>query len=220
MKKVVLLIFWFLLFFSCVKIYKKDFTLKKGYVEKGIASYYGKEFEGKKTASGELFDPNKLTAAHRYLPFDTVIKVTNLENGKVSVLRVNDRGPFVKGRILDCSEKGAKELGFYLQGTARVKIEVIKEGKEKISPTTEIVVSKNKNVLDGSFTIQVGAFLEIENAKRLCEIMDKKYGDSYIVKYKDFYRVRVGHYKSINEAEFLLKLIEESGIEGFITRND
>ncbi len=95
------------------------------FVQVGYASYYGREFKGRKTASGEVFDPSKLTAAHPTLPFNTYVKVTNLENNKSVILRINDRGPFKKGRIIDVSEKAAELLDFKRKGIALVKVEVI-----------------------------------------------------------------------------------------------
>ena len=97
--------------------------------EIGIASYYGKEFHGKKTASGEIFDMHKFSAAHKDYPLGTIIRVTNLNNGKSLVLKINDRGPFVKGRIIDLSYAAANELDFVLEGTTTVKIEVLKWGQ-------------------------------------------------------------------------------------------
>ena len=94
-------------------------------VEEGIASYYAHEFDGRRTASGEIFDMNKLTAAHPTLPFDTVVRVTNLENGNIVTLRINDRGPFKKGRIIDVSYEAAKRLDFVRQGLATVRVEAI-----------------------------------------------------------------------------------------------
>ena len=93
--------------------------------EIGIASYYGKEFHGKKTASGEIFDMYKFSAAHQDYPLGTIVRVTNLSNGKSLVLKINDRGPFLKGRIIDLSYAAAEELDFVLEGTTTVKIEVL-----------------------------------------------------------------------------------------------
>jgi rare lipoprotein A len=99
------------------------------YREEGIASWYGYETSSKKggsmTANGEVFDPEGLNAAHKYLPLPCYVKVTNLENRKSIIIRVNDRGPFVKGRIIDLSAYGAKKLGYYEKGTARVLVEAI-----------------------------------------------------------------------------------------------
>jgi rare lipoprotein A len=101
-----------------------------GYQEAGIASFYGGEtrgvdFHGRLTANGEIYDMNALTAAHPTLPLPTLVNVTNLENGRSIVLRVNDRGPFVHGRIIDVSRRAARELGFERQGTASVRVEVL-----------------------------------------------------------------------------------------------
>lgn len=96
----------------------------------GTSSYYGKDFHGKLTANGEIFDMYGLTAAHKTLPLNTIIRVTNLGNEKSLILRVNDRGPYIEGRILDCSYGAAKKLGFITQGTAQVRIEVIEFGDD------------------------------------------------------------------------------------------
>lgn len=92
-------------------------------IAEGTASYYGRGFAGRPTANGEIFDPNALTAAHRTLPFGTKILVTNKRNGKQVVVRVNDRGPFIKDRIVDLSEAAAREIGMIRSGTARVRLE-------------------------------------------------------------------------------------------------
>lgn len=101
------------------------------YSEVGIASWYGKDFHNKRTANGEKYDMNTLTAAHRTLPLPSIVKVTNLENGRSLVLRVNDRGPYAKNRIIDISKRGAQLLGYQMQGTAKVRVELLeKESKD------------------------------------------------------------------------------------------
>jgi rare lipoprotein A len=94
----------------------------------GTASWYGGEFHGRRTASGERFDQNAMTAAHRSLPFGTQVRVVNLENGRAAVLRINDRGPFVRGRIIDVSRRAAERLGFRSKGLARVEVQVVQWG--------------------------------------------------------------------------------------------
>jgi rare lipoprotein A len=94
-----------------------------GHLETGEASYYGREFMGSRTASGEKFDPNGLTAAHRTIAFGTRVRVTNLSNGKDVVVRVNDRGPWKKSRIIDISYAAAKQIGMHRSGTARVRLD-------------------------------------------------------------------------------------------------
>jgi len=124
--------------------------------ESGIASWYGPNFHGKPTANGEVFDQNELTAAHRTLQLPSLIRVTNLENGRSLVLRVNDRGPFSRGRVLDVSKRGAELLGFKNQGTARVKIQVLSQESRAIAEaarrgedTSGIEVAMNERVMSG-----------------------------------------------------------------------
>ena len=94
----------------------------------GISSYYADDFHCKLTANGEVYDMYGLTAAHKTLPINTIVRVTNLDNEKSLILRINDRGPYIKGRILDCSYGAAKKLGFLTNGTTKVRIEVIEWG--------------------------------------------------------------------------------------------
>jgi rare lipoprotein A (peptidoglycan hydrolase) len=98
--------------------------------EEGMASYYADEFNGRKTSNGEIFDMNKLTAAHKSLPFNSVVKVTNLDNQLSVIVRVNDRGPFVEGRIIDLSLAAARSINMVGSGTAKVSVEVIEFGPE------------------------------------------------------------------------------------------
>ena len=107
---------------------KKEKIDKSKKVYTGISSYYGSKFHGKLTANGEVFDMYGLTAAHKEIPFNTVARVTNLDNDKSLILRINDRGPYIDGRILDCSYGADKKLDFLNQGTTKVKIEVIEWG--------------------------------------------------------------------------------------------
>ncbi len=108
---------------------KVDYT----YVETGIASWYGPNFHGKRTANGEEFDQNLVTAAHRTLPLPSVVRVTNLENGRSIKVRVNDRGPFAHGRIIDVSRQAAQLLGFYRKGTAKVRVEVMAQESRQLA---------------------------------------------------------------------------------------
>lgn len=104
---------------------KNPTTADTSYFQTGIASWYGAEYQGSPTASGERFDRNAMTAAHKELPFDTWVQVYNLENGRKVRVRINDRGPFVEGRIIDLSEKAADELGMKIAGLAQVGIEIV-----------------------------------------------------------------------------------------------
>jgi rare lipoprotein A len=102
--------------------------VKKGWTQKGEASWYGKPYHGRTTASGERYDMHEMTAAHQTLPFHTVVRVKNLDNGREVKVRITDRGPFVKGRILDLSYKAARKLGMVEKGVVPVKITVLEVG--------------------------------------------------------------------------------------------
>jgi len=119
-------------------------------VQEGIASWYGGKFHGRTTANGEIFDTNKFTAAHKTLPFGTMIRVTNLENGSTTTVRINDRGPFIPGRIIDLSRAAAMEIGMTGSGIARVRIEEL-----------------DSNLPEQYYLIQFGAFSSQANAEKL-----------------------------------------------------
>ena len=110
---------------------KTKSNIKHRKMMKGVSSFYADDFHGKLTANGEIYDMYGLTAAHKTLPLNTIVRVTNLVNNKSLILRINDRGPYVKGRILDCSYGAAKKLDFINQGTTDVKVEVIEWGDNK-----------------------------------------------------------------------------------------
>ena len=123
-----------------------------GYAETGVASWYGPKFHGKRTANGEIFDMNDLTAAHGTLPLPSLVQVTNLENGRALKLRVNDRGPFAHGRIIDVSRRGAQLLGFARNGTARVRVEILASGSRLLARNLNSV-----QIAATKFPVQVGA---------------------------------------------------------------
>lgn len=191
---------------SCtLPVYKAPYAA--GYVERGIASWYGGEFHGRPTSSGEIYDMYSNTAAHKLIPLGTIAKVTNLENGQSVVVKINDRGPFVEGRIIDLSYSAASEIGMVNRGLANVEIEILKWGE---------VIS--------DFTVQVGSFLIEENAINLRRRLGYKYSDVYIVPYitndRTFYRVRIGIRKEMREAEQLANQLSADGFTTFITRKD
>lgn len=126
----------------------------------GLASWYGGKFHGQPTASGEIYDAGKLTAAHKSLPFGTLVRVVNLENGNSIVVRINDRGPFVAGRIIDLSQAAAATLGITGKGVAPVRLELVEGGNP---PQGSM---EDKAPADGGILIQVGAFRERPNAER------------------------------------------------------
>jgi rare lipoprotein A len=181
----------------------------------GVASWYGPDFQGKPTSSGEIYDMNALTCAHREYPFGTKLKVTNVSNNKSVNCTVNDRGPFISGRELDLSYAAAKEIGLIGQGTAEVRIEYI--GRDT-SYMKEVKYLSDK----GPFTIQVGSFKELPNASRLKMSLDLKYSMIYLTEAKirgsRFYRVRIGKFSIKEEAYKIARILADEGYSVFIVR--
>ncbi|MGB6900991.1 MAG: septal ring lytic transglycosylase RlpA family protein [Candidatus Acidiferrum sp.] len=182
----------------------------EGYVEEGNASWYGVPFNGRRASNGEIYDMNKLTAAHRTLPFDTMVRVTNLNNGKSTTVRITDRGPFVENRIIDLSQAAAREIESIGPGVVPVRVEVISPG---IDPTA------------GFFTVQVGAFRDPANAQRLRDRLNVSYSPIFIQQYDSpdgtYYRVRVGKVSGEDAArQFGEKLRDREGITPIVVRLD
>ena len=138
------------------------------YIEEGIASWYGPKFDGKLTANGEIFDQYAVTAAHKTLPIPSLVKVTNLENNKNIVLRINDRGPFVGDRIIDLSYKSAQLLGIIKKGTGKVRVEIIDYGEHLLINDSKKIIKNNINT-DKEIFLQVGVFKKANNADRLSD---------------------------------------------------
>lgn len=144
----------------------------------GMASWYGKDFHGKQTSNGEIYNMYALTAAHKTLPMNTMVKVKNLLNNKTLVVRINDRGPFVKGRIIDLSSKAASMLGAKNRGTVPVRIEVIGFGGLVNKSGTILQTKKQQSVQSvsfGNFLVQIGAFRKVAGAKTYSKRLYKKY---------------------------------------------
>lgn len=163
------------------KIYR-PMTKADGYSESGLASWYGADFHGKKTSSGEDYDMYGRTCAHKTLPLGTRVRIRNLENNRTCEARVNDRGPFVEGRIVDLSFTVAKELGIVDKGTAMVRVE----------PLDGVTLE------DGLFTWQIGSFVERKNADRLAASARERVKDVRVVEAyvggRTVFRVQVGKY--------------------------
>lgn len=164
-----------------------------GYDATGVASWYGKDFHGKKTANGEHYDMHALSAAHPTLPLPTMVRVSNLENGRSVVVRVNDRGPFVKNRLIDLSYSAAKALGFTTKGTSKVRVQALnsKVKKQPISQLSSTATSDQTGVY-----VQVGAFSSHDNAKKLRLQLQKNFSRVAIKAphqgTQKWYRVRIG----------------------------
>jgi rare lipoprotein A len=143
---------------------------KLGQTETGEASWYGHPYHGRRAANGEIYDMEKLTAAHRTLPFDTWLRVVNLDNSKTVEVRITDRGPFIEGRVIDLSHAAARAIDMIGPGVARVRLEVIRT-PEYVPPAL--------------FAVQVGAFRDRANAERLRAQMQSRYGAARLVQRAD-----------------------------------
>ncbi len=181
--------------------------VRKGDTFDGRASWYGPDFHGKLTSNGERYNMHAATAAHKTLPMNTIVQVTNKRNGKRTIVRINDRGPFVASRIIDLSKKAAKELDMISAGTADVHLEILGfagKGVKRI-PTVSALRSGPSEQIVSAFYIQIGAFRRFEGAAITQEKYDGKDGYETIIKDSEYnnerlFRVWIGKFKSEAEA--------------------
>lgn len=210
---------------------------EENYREVGIASWYGPDFHQGVTANGEKYDMYDMTAAHRTLPLPCIARVTNLENGKTVIVRVNDRGPFVNNRIIDVSKTAAEVLGFIDQGTAKVRVEVLADESadlkkqilesggrivggppiSEIQTTQKTAVPADKSIFGVSekgFFVQVGAFAKFENAEGL-KTQLAAFGDVKITEKQTngtvLFRVRLGSFNNPDEAVDVMDKLKQAG---------
>ncbi|MBE6450886.1 MAG: septal ring lytic transglycosylase RlpA family protein [Alphaproteobacteria bacterium] len=203
---------------------KEDYT----YSEVGMASWYGKDFHAKKTANGEIYDMNTLTAAHRTLPLPSIVRVTNLENGRSLVLRVNDRGPYAKDRIIDISKRGAQLLGYQTKGITKVRVDILAEESkalkaallgQKVPDIEPVPVMKTstseENSTNTTYYVQAGSFSQKHLATNLYDRLSK-FGQGEVnpvdVNGSTFYRVKIGPFSYQEEADVMLGKIRDYGI--------
>ena len=174
-------------------------------IQYGIASWYGPDFHGKPTSSGEIYDMYQLTCAHNTLALGTTVIVTNLENGKSLELKVNDRGPFVKDRIIDLSYAGAKILGIWEKGTAFVKVETVGPWIEEVP----------------RITLQIGSFTDEVRAKGLAEQLGKRFENVYVTpvetSVQTYYRVRIGPFDTRDLALARAEQLIQMGFQVLVT---
>jgi rare lipoprotein A len=187
----------------------------EGFVQEGMASSYGRDFHGRKTSSGELFDMNAMTAAHKTLPLGVFVKVQYKRTGREIIVRINDRGPFVGDRIIDLSEAAARRLEMIQEGVAAVKVTALGY-KSESSSGTEYRAPASYDT--GSFALQVAALKNRTSAYRYADQLRGKYGASdvqeAIVGGSKFYRVRLGHYASLRTAQAAQEAFERKGFPG------
>ncbi len=198
------------LFLSCAS--SRYETVGSGIV---IASWYGQEFHGRPTASGERFDMNRFTCAHREYSFGSILRVINISNGRSVKCIVNDRGPFVQGRDIDLSYAAAREIGLIGHGIMPVKVEYA--GRD-----TSYVKEVRYISSEGPFTIQLGSFREADNAMRLKRALELRYSNVYIteavINGVVYYRVRMGRFTVRDDAFGVAKTLAQEGYSPIIVR--
>ena len=197
---------------------------KIGSTETGIASWYGVPYDGRRSASGEIFDMEKLTAAHPALPFQTWVEVTNLSNGKQVDVRITDRGPFVRGRIIDLSMAAARQIDMVRAGTARVRLKVIAppvdSPPENAAPVNPL---DDPQTGAGGYAVQAGAFSDPSRAEALRETLP--YSDARVVEPHgerqgdpSLWRVLIGHALTVQAATALAADVEKATGQAFVVK--
>jgi rare lipoprotein A len=207
-------------------------TSSKGYRERGIASWYGTKFHGHRTSSGDTYDMYQMSAAHKTLPLPTYARVTNLQNGRSVIVKINDRGPFHENRLIDLSYAAAARLGILGRGTGLVEVNAIDPAtyhkvpaKPRIAPSQPKVAGMTKTVATGgpaqqtpSLYLQLGAFHNRDNAQRLQSRLSNvnlpgelKISES-VSDNQPVYRVRVGPLASVETADQVTRLLADHGI--------
>ncbi|MHA1550129.1 MAG: septal ring lytic transglycosylase RlpA family protein [Alphaproteobacteria bacterium] len=196
------------------------------YQAEGMASWYGSEFAGQKTANGAIFNPQGYTAAHKTLPLPSVVKITNLDNGRLTYARVNDRGPFTKNRVMDVSEAVATELQMKAQGTARVKVELmpvesaeLKRLAMQSTPASSVVTTQPAGLstsemttpTTGQYYVQAGALASTTNAETMRGQISSV-GQASIVEEGGYFKVRVGPYQTVDQARQAKQSLQSHGI--------
>ncbi len=203
--------------------------------QKGTASFYDDSFEGKETASGEKYRASKLTAAHLMLPFGTIVKVTNLKNQNFVEVEINDRGPYVEGRLIDLSKAAAEALGFVHEGLAEVEIEVV-EHSDNLEKGKSTQKRANRDAPDhkkeyyevhaeqtspNGYGIQIATFRELVNMMETIHNLKKSYQKKVIVEVVDVnqvlvYKVIIGHINSLKKADELQQVLKATYPDCFV----
>lgn len=190
----------------------------QGFVQRGIASWYGTKFHGRKTSNGETYNMYAMTAAHKTLPIPVYVHVKNLDNGRSTVVRVNDRGPFISGRIIDLSYAAAKKLGVDGPGTANVQISVVGSAQSKPADVVRTIPLTDQPEQDVPLFVQMGSFSSHINANNLVQqLIDANESSAKISQLQTnnglFFRVRVGPLFDIDEANAVLRRLKSKGFQ-------
>jgi len=178
------------------------------YSETGMASWYGSDFHNKRTANGEIYNMHAITAAHRTLPLPSIVRVTNLENGKSIVARVNDRGPYVKNRIIDLSQKGAELLGYKMQGTARVKVEIMAKESKALK---EAMLAANNKSKSTNKAVQYGAATKKAEPVKTAAVAAPKPTQNTAPQASGTYFVQVGAFSDLSKAQEMAASMQRFG---------
>ena len=190
-----------------------------GFRQQGTASWYGKKFHKRKTANSEIYNMHAMTAAHKTLPFGTMVEVRNLENNKTAIVRINDRGPFVRERIIDLSNAAARKIDMIGNGTAPV--ELIALGTDDYMLEGVNTDSSANNYFTGDFTVQAGSFADKTNAEqyklKLEGLAEKVYISPFKKNGLNFYRVRVGRFTSLKQAKHTELQLIQNGFDNVFT---
>jgi rare lipoprotein A len=181
------------------------------FVQTGIASWYGTEEHGKPTASGEPFDMYAMTAAHKTLPLGSYVLVENLENKKKLIVRINDRGPFIRGRVIDLSYSAAKKIGIAESGLAKVRVTLLSE-----NPNYYVAHGKRVDINKGSFAIQIGSFSNYLNASNLASNVDRGQIKGVEINGNRYYRVWITGFNDRRKAEKYLEKIMMTFPDAFV----
>lgn len=198
-----------------------------GYSQTGIASYYGRKFHGRKTSNGEVFNMWALTAAHKTIPLNAKVRVTNLTNNKSVIVRINDHGPHARGRIIDLSRAAAAQIDMIENGTARVKVEVIsldtRPDFEKDRGNTEFFAVNIERAELTGFAVQIASFEHMEHLVHQLERLkasgiDNAYVQMATVSGKLVHRLVVGDYETEEAAKWKLQTLKGQGFDGFVLR--
>ena len=189
-----------------------------GFVQRGIASWYGTKVHGRSTSSGEIYNMHAMTAAHKTLPIPVYVEVKNLDNGRSMVVRVNDRGPFVTGRIIDLSYAAAKKLGVDGPGTANVEIRTVGSGPAKPKSVVRTIPLAREFERDIPLFVQMGSFSSHDNATNLVQnLVDANESSAKITSLQTtngtFYRVRVGPLFDVDEANAIVRRLKNKGFQ-------
>lgn len=190
----------------------------RGFSQEGLASWYGGKFHGRRTANGEIYDMEGMTAAHKILPLNTWVKVTNQKNGREAIVRINDRGPFVDNRVIDLSKAAARKLGVIGPGTAPVKVVALGYKEPGTGTAAKPAVYKQPaSYTTGMFGVQVGAFTNESNAWRLAATLRTRWPKVEVVKFdrgdQVFHRVRVGKLAQLEAAKKLQARLRQEGFK-------